>query len=268
MIINDDSKVKFFTTDKLSEEEIKKLNIPSGYEYVSNSITKIDNIFYYYKKVSCRQMINELIGSYLSKMINLGAVDYQIGMNNGDIYALSEIFYESNYFYTNCFDYFGATSDLLLDSLQTTFSFIYVNEVELLEVVRNHPAYLSLLKLIAVDLKMGQYDRHNLNIMLKINSDNMVYLTHVYDFERSYYDDKIFMVYDNPFVTIRKNGYSLKKFIEKFPEFKEYIELFSNVWMDDMLDEIEVANGIKVSDKERCYYRKKDHIYNKVLRKI
>lgn len=272
MIVYTNSIFKSFTPIKLSSNEINNLHLPIGLESIANSITKIDGEYYYYKSVSSKQMINELIGSYLSKIINLDAVDYQIGFFNKDLYALSRVFYNADNSYTNCYDFFMTKPNNQLTRLEASISKFYLNQTNILDQISDWKMVSNILKLIAVDLKMGQTDRHNMNLTIKFcKKNNEMDLAPIYDFEKSYHklsSYKGLHFYDNPFIMLRKNKISLYKFGRKYPEVAEFAELLTHIDIGDILSEIENEKKVVFSIQEKEYYQNNDIKHNKVLQKI
>ena len=269
MKFNEESKIIYFKKTKLSQQQIDNLYIPRDYQKICSSITRYNGEYYYYKDVTLNSLINELIGSYFSKKLQLDTVDYQIGVMDNMVYVLSKIFYQENFNYYDCNSYFKTSSFHNIDLFQSFFSFIYLSEFDLLKKIKNPNLLKNILKLIAVDLKMGQFDRHNKNLFLKISQDNIVDLAPLFDYGGSYYKKKIpFEIYDNPLVSIRKNKRSLCYFSEQFPEFLEYIYTLYEITINDVLNNIEKEHLITFEKEERTFYQKKDLENNKVLKKI
>ena len=94
MLINENTKL--INIDLSNNEDIV---LPEVFGGLKNNITTIDEKNYYCKRVSHDALLNELIGSYLSKQIGLDSVDYKIGKYNDNYYVLSEMFFEDGYNY-------------------------------------------------------------------------------------------------------------------------------------------------------------------------
>lgn len=273
MLVNSSSNFITFSPKELTCDEVQKLYIPRDLEEIVNSITEINGKYYYYKKVDFYQLINELLGSYFSKQISLEAVDYQIGIYNGEIYALSQIFYNQNYEYHDCQDYFGTIANHKLTESESLISRIYLKEETMLEMINNPIMLLNILKLTFLDIKMGQIDRNNLgNIMIKIaKSNGSVDLAPVIDFESSYdssppYPE--FYFYDNPFIVLRKNKLSLSSLIRKYPQILDTVNILATLKTRDALNQIQNEKRIILSEKETKYYEEKDNDYSRILQKI
>lgn len=258
-----------FTHERLSPALIDYLCIPEGYEHLINKVTLIDGKYYLYKRIGHFFMINELIGSYLARYINLRAVDYQIGESNLGLHALSELFYKPDYYYTTCYDHYRRTALKDYYFIQKFFLMFYHADTSILDRIKSDKMLFSVLKLIALDLKMGQIDRHNNNVMLEINkSNNEVDLAPIYDFSLSYCDtSRLPYFYDSPFIGLRRNKASLDALVRKYPEVLKYIELLINIPIEYVLKEISREKGLIISDKELEYYLRKDEGYTRLLSK-
>ncbi len=267
MNINDYSHIMYFEPNNLTEEDILNLYIPDGYQDLILQITKYNGEYYYYKSVHRSEMIRELIGSALAKRIDLDTVDYKIGkkrVKSSFLYALSKIFFEEGFIYQNCYDFYGQR---IID--RNFFrSYVYLNNSQILEKLKDYNTILKVLKLTALDLKMGQYDRHNQNLFLKIDQTGRVDLAPIFDYGGSYSYVLGTKIYDNPFLMIRKNKPSLYAFARKFPEIAEYASFFESIPIVDIFDDIEKEHMLELSDEERFYFQKMDQQNNKVLQKI
>lgn len=272
MFISKSTDLKFFQPKKLTTTEIEDLYIPCYLEKFINSITEIDGRYYFYKEVDHMLLINELIGSYLSKLISLEAVDYQIGIYEKKLYVLSQIFYDSNHLYNNCYDFFGTIANRQLTEFESLISRIYLRQDKMLDLIDNPSMILNILKLSLIDIKMGQIDRHNQNLMLKIDKvTGLVDLAPIFDFGFSYSDNPLypdFLFYDNPFIILRKNKISLNSLCKKYPDIINSIYLLGNLEIRSVLDQIQREKNIILTENEKVYYEDKDRKYTKVLKRI
>lgn len=271
MHLFDNSKILYFSDKKLNEEEHHHLYIPDRYQYLTSQITKYQGEYYYYKLVNIHEMANELIGSALAKRIDLDTVDYKIGktrINSPYLYALSKVFFEKDFTYTDCYDVYGEISEYQSTDSTSFLSYFYLNDTKLLEREENYNTILDVLKLTALDLKMGQFDRHEENLFLKIDSVGQIALAPIFDYGCSYSDKFYSKIYNNPFLMLRKNKLSLFLFARKFSEIREYASLLESIPIHDVLSEIENEHMIEFSDKKRSYYQKRDKQNNKILQKI
>lgn len=95
MILNKNSDIINFDLKNIPIKEMESINIPYYLKpRMIMGVVKIDGEYYYAKSINDKKMLNELIGTYLSKYIGLDTVDYKIGIYNGSMYALSKLFYE------------------------------------------------------------------------------------------------------------------------------------------------------------------------------
>lgn len=270
MDYRDVNKVISFSPTKLNNDEIMELNLPFGIKPMINFITKIDNNYYYYKKVNNKEMINELIGSYLCKLIELDVVDYKIGEFESEMYALSKIFYKKEYLYSYCLKYFGLITDGF-SVINAVSEFFKCCQTNILSKIENPTMILDILKLTLIDLKMGQGDRDNYsNLMLKISEkDNTMGIAPIYDFGYSYCKDYCNPgYYINPFVIIRKNKSSLLELSKRYPEIIDIAKILVDIPIVNVLDDISKENGVIFNRDEINYYNNKDKEYTKLLRKM
>lgn len=290
MILNDSSKVIDFTPQQLPEDELDSLCIPNRFKRIRPYIVKIDGKYYFYKNVNEEAMINELIGSYLSKIIGLDAVDYIIGLCDGKLVAVSEVFYRNGYRYEIPREYYGYYPDNIVTKLkwyvfdtlprfldtpgeriQRFFPDMYFQEASLLKKVDNPCVLESVMKMTALDLKMGQSDRaYHSNMLLRV-SDDTVEVEKIYDFERSYSRNFYyphFKYYENPFLTVRKNALSIIGLTRKYRQLSSCAAILSDIPVYDVIREIEKDNNIEIRDELIPSYLTFDKEANKLLRKI
>lgn len=260
--------------DKQVLTDFSDIYIPSEMqraENIKSNITKIEDKYYYYKYVSIENILNEFIGSYLCKKIELDSVDYQLGIHKGMFYALSEIFYQEEYHYHYAQGYnplsYIQTEKIATIKKQDTFEkFI---ETLPLDVIDSSQLQDSILKLIAIDLKMGQIDRHDKNIMLMTNrKEHNTTLAPIYDFESSYvcFPNEEEIIYDNPYILLRKNQKSLMALQKKFPKISQYAEILQSIDIEQVLTEISEEKDFDFLSDHINYYKEKDKVYNKSLR--
>lgn len=136
--------------------------------------------------------------------------------------------------------------------LETTLAPFYLNADNMLKRI-DSCLLEEVLKLIAIDLRMGQTDRHNKNLTLQIRKDNgNLHLAELYDFSTAYQQKEYFynkLFYENPFIILRKNNISLSS-------------------LEEALFDISNDKKIKFNQEESNYYQKKDSYNNKTLIKI
>lgn len=273
MVISADSKVLKFRCFENNDDSFDDSFIPDAYSYIISNLTRVDGEVYYYKDVSQYRMLNELIGSYLAKKIQLDSVDYQIGIleneQNNNLYALSKVLFERDYDYLETFDYLGTTNFKELGYFESLISPFYFCMTRLLNLVDNDKLKEDILKLTVLDLRMGQTDRHTGNLMLKKDSTGMVRLAPVFDYGMSYLVSPDYCYpYDNPFLIVKKNKLSLRALASKYPEIVDLVEFICKIDVNDVLEEIIHDKQIFVSDRMRYYYQEFDKGYTKKLKQV
>ena len=274
MIVNDSSSVIEFEKKVISEYELKRVGISQYFDDTSKHIVKVNGKYYYSKICRNRELISELIGTYLCNLVGLDVVDYQIGRDvNGTtdyFYALSEVFYKKGYFYSTVYDYYDARpdDDRVYSSKLDRF---FICDTSVLDKTDDKDLIGSVMKMSAVDIKMGQIDRHNYNVMLRCAMNGKVEMEKLYDFGCGYDDDPPYpeyYCYDNPFLIVRKNTISIMSLVNKYPQIKESAAILRETPLYDVLKEIEKRFNIKIEDADVPGYLKMDKDFNKILRKI
>lgn len=217
--------------DKNSLLNIKNI-IPTGKElkdeifindlsYLHAKFTKIDGNWYFWKYVDDYQLLNELIGSFLAKLIDLDTAEYIPGISSTDkLVVISKNFREPNikYFMSNKF----------FKEAPLTYS-EYLSKINYnTESLKSLDKLLlkQLLKVCILDLYMGQYDRHSGNLMFKIN--NISSLAPIYDYSCSF-AGKLKEYYQNPFVILNMNYKEIEKFLNEYPEMFNSLQLLTSI---------------------------------------
>lgn len=268
--LNDKSKVIPIKEYGLSETEVDKIYLPEKClsmkkeEFLENVVI-IENRAYYLKYAN---IINELIGSFLAKKINLPSVDYQIGVYENELYALSELFYNKDFEYFYPEDYLGFKMIFKKKFRPNFVTDIYYFKNKLSQFDDN--LLNELLKLIALDLKMGQVDRHGHNLMFQKNlKDGLIDLAPVYDYSNSYaFFEKPFKYYRNVYLLIRNNKQSIKSLVKKYPQIIEYFAILKELSMEEILAAIEKEKNIEIKPSEKEYRIAKDKEYTKILKML
>lgn len=269
MILNSSSKVICIQSIGISEKDADKIYIPRRIlaEEQRLSLDKLvminDEIYY----IKYDNIINELIGSFLAKKINLDSVDYQIGIFNDYIYTLSKLFYNKDYeyFYPNDYSKFKINPSSII--CQNPITYMYCFKSKLKQFDCN--LIDELLKLIALDLKMGQLDRSGSNLMIKKNiKTEVVDFAPIYDYSNSYSTILAFEYYINVYLFIRNNNCSLKRLTKKFPQIMEYIDILKKIDMEEILESIEKEKNIELEHNEKEYRLILDKEYTKLLKRI
>lgn len=265
---------KIVTLNCLTEEEDAKVFIPSNFKWINQhvSVLSYNGDFYVAKntnRLKIRNVRNELIGSYLAKAINLDAVEYKIAEREIEIgyglciddveykiterriengYGLciaSKLFFDAAYKYDNAYAFFRCAPDEhLTDEDKNSLSFLC--KTEFLEQIEDKSLRSAILKLIMLDLKMFQRDRHEENIIFK-TKDGITLMEKAFDFGESYIVDNL---YGNPFLLLQKNEASLEALAKKFPEISHYASILSSIDIRDVLYTIQNEESIIFNEEE------------------
>lgn len=272
MIITNSSNVIHFVNRPISRAEQLLFSPPHTMKYAMNNVVKIADKYYYVKRCTDRTLLNELIGSCYSSIIGLDAVDYLIGIDNNNsncLYALSEVFFRDDYDYTTVFDYCLMKPD---DSklYSRGLSKYYVVETGVLDFFNSPQLTDNVLKMSAIDLKTGQIDRKNYNVIIRRGIDG-IELEKVYDFGLSYqgvdsFHDETY--YYNPFLIVRRNTISLWGLVHRYPQLYDSFSILRDVPVYDVIKGIEKRFDIKVEDTTMKDYIEQDTEFTGILRKV
>ncbi len=259
MRIVDSSKIINITSNSGNQE----IYIPNNREGIRKNTIMINGTSYYKKESNVYHLINELIGSYLCHSIELEAIDTKVGTDGKNLFALSELFYKENYEY---FYPFESPKNPLFKNIREERLSLLDKSYNALPIL-NSNMLIKILKLISIDLRMGQTDRKGTNIMFECAS-NYIDFSKFYDFGCSYSLGEFYDYYKNDFIVLKKDKKSLKELINMYPIIFEYISLIRGIEIDSILTDVQIANGIELSCKEIKHYQEKDRLNNNLLKKL
>ena len=258
MIITEKSEVLPFVQSGIEKSDLNSLYIPSEFSDIIPQLTKIGETIYYSKPSSVQYMTNELIGSYLAKRLGLDTVDYQIGLRKEDsqFFALSELFYEDGYQYQSALEFLGEHHyrncfSMAQSGIKTVVPCYY--SLRTLRPYKGTPFYDKNLKLIALDLKMAQRDRHEKNIIIKMASKGTIDLAPIYDYGRAY-SVNFDLAYGNPFAFIRYTESTLDLLFRRYPDLRDYVFFLNKIDMEEILRTIEREKHIQFTSQEKREY--------------
>ncbi len=268
MILNNSSKVIHIQNIGISEKDkiyVPESALPTEKPLFLSNLVALNDEFYYIKYDN---IINELIGSFLAKKIKLDSVDYQIGIYNNEIYALSKLFYNRDYDYFYPKDYQKFKMNYPCKTHPNLITDMYCFRCKLKQF--DESLTDKLLKLIALDLKMGQTDRHGHNLMFKKNiKTGVVDLAPIYDYSSCYSVLGLpFKYYKNVYLFMRTNYISMIKLTEKFPQVMKYIDILKEIDIEEIVETIEIEKNIKIEPDEKKYRIDRDKEYTKLLKRI
>ena len=267
MIFNNNSKVISFQYNEPSLDECRKYHIPDENPRVRKLVVNVDNSIFYTKALGNYRMINELIGSHLAHKLDLDTVDYEIGKTSTGFHALSKPFYEEGYQYDFFKDYFHLSNypkRTILSRINPFSSFCITEGLDLLN---GTEMYESALKLTAIDLKMGQVDRHSGNLQVKYD-DRTVSFAPIYDYSESYLMGDASTIYRSSLVFIKKNRASIEELIKRHPKLLEYLSYLLSLPIDVILTEIGDEKDIEFTGNEMMRYVKSQRLIETPFQKI
>lgn len=228
---------------------------------------------YYAKKVTDYRMINELIGSYFARKVNLDSVDYEIGRCGNDFYALSKSFIEEGYEYTSFKQYFSSFfSHEKTNPRLRVFRYLFPKYVTCrvggLNLLKETQMYDTALKIIAVDLRMGQIDRNNTNLKIKISSTQEASFAKVYDYSEAYIHGVETSLYRSPYVSVRRNRPSLTQLVQEHPQVWDYVDFLMGISIIDALNAIGDEKEIQYSGDEMVNFSRCQQLIDRQLKKV
>lgn len=208
MEIRDSSKILII--DDINNN--KDIYLPSNREYIRKKTSIINDKAYYLKQDDSFHMINELIGTYLSMLLDLYAVSNKLGLYGDTFYVISELFYKENieYYYP-----FESSLNVSHQEFRAKRRELLENSGDSLSIFDNN-MLVKILKLISIDLKMGQTDRSGTNITLEYSGLKLNFAP-FYDYGSSYKFAEFYTQYKNSFIVLKKDRNSLKEFIKNIP---------------------------------------------------
>lgn len=272
MRTNDSSEIIYFDDTPITIAEQVSLGFPKSLRHYAKNVVKIDGKYFYAKECSVSTLINELLGTYYCGLIGLDVVDYRIGKTKSNLsylYALSEIFYKDDYTYTTVEDIYAGLRPDDTKAFTRGFGSLCVCDTSILSLVNSQSLRDNALKLTAVDLKMGQVDRYNYNVVLRDNGVEKE-LEKIFDFGWSYAVGKgdTKSCYYNPFLVVRRNAISLWKLAKRYPQISESAAILSEVPVYDAIKGIERRFNIDIVDADIPKYNELDEQYSKMLRRM
>ncbi len=195
--------------------------------------------WFYFKSEESRygypfSILDELMGSYLAKIIELPAVSFVVAKTKDSIGIASENFrMESS-------DYYFIQQLPVKTLLENRFNLASLDILKSLCIDPINAVQLEehILKLLALDLYMLQKDRGDTNLQFQINhATQYLDLSAVYDFSNCIEEAELASVMiRNPIVVLNYN--TIRLLIKKYPKFTKYIESLQNQTMCSTWDQI------------------------------
>ena len=110
----------------------------------------------------------------------------------------------------------------------------------------------EILDLIALDVFMGQEDRCGKNVMFEKSSDGYIHLAPIYDFQYSIKTSSLF--YRSVFHTFRSDR-SYHEFMEKYGEFRDLLESYSDEDLYDITESGFNKNSMKIPEYQKGFLK-------------
>lgn len=250
-LITDKTNIIYLEDKNITKDEYKSIICESisfsrKKDYLK-MIKKYNNQIYIFKEKGMNYygLINELIGSFLAKKINLDTVSYDICKCDGKLGIASKNFKDEKYDYKYL-------NDLTIIK-PYIFALSNINNIkeECITQENKDSIINQILKLICLDLYMCQRDRNMSNIQFKIDKDtNYLSLAPIYD----YYDclDNLSVLY-NAIISLSDD--SIRMLLNNYSNFSDILKETISIPMTQLIDEI------------ACYYgfNKDNFIYQNLI---
>lgn len=212
------------------------------------------------------ELINELIGSFLSKKMGLNTAFYKFCLSEDgkSLYALSKILYQPEY---------TTIKEVLKRDRQSDLSYeerpsykLYHLKNKTLEFYKGTLLFSDILKVTAIDLKMGHWNRSSCNMQVKVDSFGTLTLGPIFDYQSAY--SKVKDYYTNSFLSVKNNYISLNILLKKYPELCDYIRFLNSFSISEILSRIEEEKKVEFSNQEKIYYQERQSDNDKVISKV
>lgn len=261
-MIIDDERVTHYNKIELTEEKYKNMfnKVLTDNRELTN-LVNIDECWYYQKPLKETKIINELIGSYLAKILNLDTVEYILGKNNidKDYTVLSKYFKSMEKEYLEAEDFVDKTVNGYINfPLFQTDLYCKTEYLKQLNVNQRK----KVLKVTMLDLYMSQIDRNSSNLLFEKKDENIT-LSKVFDYASSFSKMKC---YFNPFVELNVEEKSIYRLIMDYPESYMYLYDLVNNDIENVLNLIEENYPIKIDANLKKQYIESDSI--KIFKKL
>lgn len=233
-----------------------KVNIITQANKDNNNTFCFNNQLYYYKDTN----LNEFIGEALAERINLRTVnfncfEYFISTKQKEIIIASKSFINP----TSTYSYIEETKNINVDNFLDKYKNMCLDDNNFNRFREN------IFKMFAIDIYMGQYDRHEHNCQIERYDTGYIDLAPLYDYSESYFYSSF--IYENPFYTFfNEDDYT--EFFEKYPDCREILKKVKSFDLIKIIHFIEETKGFKLPDMIIEEYKKKEEKTQKKLEKI
>lgn len=226
----------------------------------------LNNDWYYFKVEESYfyqfYLIDELMGSYLARFINLDAVSYSVAKVDDCIGLASQNFKKDR------FDYYFS-EELSLNS-SCDFTNIYILKSFCKDDNNAQELVDSILKLFALDIYMLQNDRCYLNLQFQINRMNHAFsLSPIYDFSNclgGVRKERMRL----PNVVLPLNDTTIPMLCRYFPKFSEYLNMLlgkkMSVTWDQICEDYHFNQDCFAYERVKSHYQIKEEKQKELLK--
>jgi len=254
------------------EQKYEVLGMESSGFLANQYIQKMflmNHTWYYFRKEEENYgypfyLMNELLGSYLAKILKLDAVTFQVGCVENKLGLVSKNFRKSNctYYFG---DYFVPYNNLVnANSNVEHIKQFYRNEQDK-EIVID-----SLLKLLALDIYMLQKDRISTNIQFEENLETKQFrVAPIYDFATCIDSIGLEGIYLNNVIVVL-DDFNIRLLNKIYPQFSNYLTILLEQKMSTMFETIcedyHFNQDCFVYEQVKSYYQLKEEKQRQYLK--
>lgn len=255
--------------------------------YDTPLLVQKDGDLYFIKETNLFLYLNAKIVEYLAHWIHLECSKTMLHQENNELYCLSQNFYtykEGNFdLISNIFDYNYLTDaevysfiggEVLRDTFYENNNLVDVGLQEFFHLFPKANK-TDFLKMIALDIYTGQWDRNGSNIQINTESGDLAPL---YDNDRCYLERDYLKYYDarnqkvdlyrSPFLVIAKREQSLFRLLEKYPYCLSVFQKLLESDLYKIIGQILEKDALSLSVLDLEQYLREEEKTKALLRKI
>jgi len=244
---------------EINKENAKKINT-TLFELRAYPNWYYENgIYYYYKE--CRnniEILNHFICEKIAEKFNVLTANYIPAKDNYCSGLATPNFRKQgiNYQISQKEYFFVKNASIVFNNLEISF----INADDLIN---------DLLKLIAFHIYTGLIDIHPYNILF-IKDGNKLNLAPAFDYDYAFQssDELKKFSYLSAICGFDIPSKDFEEILNKYPYFKDYLNLFLTINMNELLNEITEEYNLYINELYSDHYKKQDEIKKEFIRKL
>lgn len=216
--------------------------------------------FYYYKKsYNEYEMLNHLICAKVAEFFNLLTVQFQLAKAEDSVGLASKNFRVANCDYVSA-GFFSYNMDAIFALQEYESRFSKGNNLA-------DKMISDILKLIAFHIYTSLDDLIKDNIIFK-ETKNSFSLDHLSDYDYAFECEKGIkeIQYGSPICGFTIPSVDFDKILLKYPFFADYLKLFLDINMDDILKSVVKEHGLSLNKLYLDHYKEQDEIKKEFIR--